>query len=218
MNRSKTTRPNKCRRDKFRFRAFAQAYLAIGQKTYFNAYQSALAAGYAKNTAKGESHKFLDHPSVRAEMEAIRANRAAQSTIASPEEVLEVITAQMRTTPEIFVDENGGIIPLKAGEKSRAIAVVGIKERSRTIMAGEDAITEKVLEYKLIDRLKAAVELAKHHGLFEKDNAQQKPDPAQVQIVNSPPIFTLEQWEKEAEAAHQRMIAKKKPSPPQGEQ
>lgn len=81
-------------------------------------------------------------------------------------------------------------------------------EAIAAIMAGEDVITEKTLEYKLVDRQKAAIELAKHHGLYEKDNAQQKPDPTQIQFVNAPTPMSLEEWEKQAQEAHARMMAR----------
>ena len=78
-------------------------------------------------------------------------------------------------------------------------------------MAGEDAITERTLEYKLVDRQKAAEILAKHHGLFEKDNEQQKQD-APIQLVAMPTgDMTLEEWTKQAQA----ILAKPKQEPTQ---
>ena len=204
----KATRPN--RRDLARYEAFAIAYLAVGQPTYFNAERSAKAAGYAPGYVRGDSYKLLARPGVQAAMRKIRDERAKRSTIASPEEILEILTAQLRTTPEVFVDEKGAIVPLKAGEKDRAQAIAGIKEKTRTIQAGEDTVVERTLEYRLIDRVRVAEILAKHHGLFLKDNEQQKPDtPIQLVAMPTGPM-TLEEWTQQAQV----ILGKRKSAAP----
>jgi len=186
------SRPN--RRDRARYRQFAEAYLAVGQPTYFNATKSAEAAGYAPGTVKGHAHELVGKSGIQAEMRRLRDERAQMSTIVSPVEALELLSAQARTLPDVFVDESGAIVPLKCGEKDRAAAVAGIKETRRTIASGEDVITETKMEYKLIDRTKALELICKHHGLFEKDNEQQKPE-APVQLVAMPSgDLTLAEW------------------------
>lgn len=203
----KPSRPNS--RDRERYRRFAMAYLDLGRPTFLNATKSAEAAGYGPGTIKGHAHELVAKSGIQAEMKRLRDERAKMSTICSPVEVLEILSAQARTTPDVFVDEHGAVIPLKAGEKDRAAAVAGFKETTRTIDSGEDVITKRKIEYKLINRTKAAELLAKHHGLFEKDNEQQKPD-VPVHFVAMPTgDMTLEEWTRQVEVLN----AARKPLP-----
>jgi len=196
MSTKKTPKPHRSKaRDRTRQIEFARAYLAVGQRTYLNAERSAIAAGYSKKNAHANSYKLLDKIGVMEEMRRLREQRAARSTICTPEEVLEILSAQARTTPECFVDGQGAVIPLKAGEKNRAHAVASIEETTRTIAKGDDVVVERKFKYKLVDRTKALEILAKHHGLFEKDNEQSKPDPMPLQLVCMPSgPLTLAEW------------------------
>jgi phage terminase small subunit len=206
--RKRTPRPTAS--EALRQQEFARHYLAVGTKTYFNAEKSAAAVGYSEKTVKHCAYALLRRPAVREEMQRLRAERAANCTIASPEEVLETLTTQMRVLPNKLYDEDGQLIPGSKLTDDQAQAVHGIKIKRRAYMGSKDEYIEEVTtEYKLTDRQKAAEILAKHHGLFEKDNAQGKPDPIQIQLVNAPRPMTIEEWEKQAEAVHLRMIARK---------
>jgi phage terminase small subunit len=200
----KTPRPN--RRDKERYRLFAAAYLAVGTPTYLNCEKSALAAGYGPGTARGASYKLLDNVGIRQEMKQLRDARAERSTIATPAEVLEVLTAQMRMLPNKLM-ENGELIALDKMTTEQAHAIAGAKTTTKTIQAGDDTITEVRLEYKLVDRQKAAIELAKHHGLFEKDNEQQKPDAQPLVLMTAKPL-TLAEWTEQANELQAQMKAR----------
>ena len=207
----KVKRPNK--RDLTRYRAFAKAYLAVGQPTYFNAERSALAAGYKPGTAKGSSYKLLDKAGVQEEMRKLRDARAKQSTIASPEEVLEVLTTQIRVLPNVLAGDDGNLIPVNKLTNEQAQAIAGVKHTERTVASGEDVVTERRIEYKLVDRQKAAEILARHHGLFLKHNEQQKPE-ASVKLVMMPTgDMTLEEWTKQTQAILDK--AKHAPAPAQ---
>lgn len=192
------SRPNA--RDRARYRAFAEAYLAVGQPTYLNAKRSAEVAGYSKTTSGHGAQRLLANIGVQAEMKRLRDERAKLSTIASPAEVLETLTQQMRTLPNELMD-GGELIPLDKMSREQAQAIAGAKTKTRNIVNGEDVITEVTLEYKLVDRQKAAEILAKHHGLFEKDNAQTKPDPTPISLVAMPTgNLSLEEWTRQAQA------------------
>lgn len=194
----RTGSPN--RRDLQRYRKFAESYLAIGQPTYFNAKKSAIAAGYSDSYARGRSYELLVKVGVQEEIRRLRDERVKLSTIATPEEILEALTLQLRTLPNELM-QGGQLIPLDQMTKEQAAAIAGTKIKTRNIMAGEDVITETTLEYKLVDRQKAAEMLAKHHGLFEKDNHQSKPDPTPLQLVAMPSgPLSLEEWTRQAQA------------------
>lgn len=193
----RTPRPN--RRDLARYHKFAMAYLSVGQPTYLCAERSALKSGYSAAYSKGMAYKLLGNIGVRAAMDRIRNERAKRSTIATPEEVLETLTQQMRTLPNELM-AGGALIHLDKMTRDQAHAVAGMKETRRTIPAGEGVITETKLEYKLVDRQKAAEILAKHHGLFELDNKQQAPETPRVLVAFPVGPMSLESWQEQAVA------------------
>lgn len=193
----KTPRPNK--RDLLRYRKFAEAFLAFGSPTFQSATASAIKAGYTEAYAKSYGYKLCDRLGVQKEMERIRDLRLKRSTIASPEEVLETLTQQMRMLPnELMAD--GALIHLDKMTRDQAHAVAGMKETRRTIPAGEGVITETKLEYKLVDRQKAADMLARHHGMYERDNEQQKPEAPQHLVAFPVGPISLEAWQEAAVA------------------
>lgn len=195
----KASRPN--RRDFERYEAFAHAYLAVGQPTYLNAEKSAEATGYGRGYCRAKAYQLLGRVGVQEAMHRIRTERAKLSTIASPEEVLEVLTTQMRCLPNKLYAEDGSLVPGHKMTDEQAQAVTNIREKTRTIATGEDVITEKTLEYKLVDRQKAAEIIGRHHGIFEKDNEQNKPDLAPIKLVAMPSgPMSLEEWTRQAQA------------------
>jgi phage terminase small subunit len=192
---SKTSRPN--RRDKERYRRFAEAYLDIGNpETYLKAKPSAIIAGYSKSYAHGRSYELLDRVGVQKEIKQIRDSRFKRSTIATPEEVLEALTQQLRTLPNELVNPmTGDLISLKDMTRDQAAAIAAYKVKQRTYQKGETPVTEDTIEYKLVDRLKAAEMLARHHGIFEK-RSQQKPSSENASLVAYPSgELTLEEWQ-----------------------
>jgi hypothetical protein len=193
-------------RDKERYRAFAEAYLAVGQPTYLNCFKSAEAAGYSKSTTKGSSYRLLDNAGIREEMRRLRDMRAQRSTIVGPVEALELLSAQARTLPNKLM-EGGELIALDKMTTEQASAIAGAKTITKTIQAGDDTITEVRLEYKLVDRTKAIELLAKHHGLFEKDNEQQKPDAQPLVLMTAKPL-TLAEWTEQANELQAQMKAR----------
>jgi hypothetical protein len=207
----KPSRPN--RRDRERYRLFAEAYLAVGQPTYLNATKSAEAAGYRPGTVKGHAHELVDKSGIQAEMKRLRDERAKLSTIASPVEVLELLSSQARTLPNELM-KGGELIPLDKMTRDQAAAIAGAKTTTRVIMAGEDVITETKVEYKLVDRTKAIELLAKHHGLFEKDNRQQKPDNPQPMVLMTKQPLTLAEWSEQAIAYQAQMKARQQEAKP----
>ena len=191
--RLSTARHN--RRDRERYRRFAEAYLALGRETFLNAEKSALKAGYSQSYAHGRSYELLDKVGIQAEFVRIREHRARLSTIASPEEVLETLTVILRTLPNELVDENGKLVPLNKLSRDQAQMITGYKTKRRTFDTEDGPVTESTIEYKLADRLRAAEIIGRHHGIFEVDN-RQKADASDKRLVAYPlGDLTLEEWQ-----------------------
>lgn len=180
-----------------RYRKFAEAYLAFGQPTYLRGQQSAIAAGYSESYAKARGYGLVDRPEVQKEFERIRRSRMRRSTIASPEEILEALTVQLRVLPNELADhETGELLPLHKLDRDRAQSIAGLKIRRRLDDAGA---TIENLEYKLVDRQRAAEILAKHHGIFEADNRQREVKPTMLVMMPTGDL-TLDEWTAQVQA------------------
>lgn len=186
-----------------RYRAFARAFTNIADSTtYGNAYQSALKAGYSPGNARGNSHKLLDKHGIQVEIEAIRAAAAENTNIASADEVLEALTAQLRVLPnKLFDPETKKHINPAEMTDSQAQALAGYKITQRIIPGDTSEDSQEIeikYDFKLIDRQKAAELLGRWHGIWEKDN-KQKVSSAPQQLVAFPTgIMTLEEWQAQA--------------------
>jgi phage terminase small subunit len=212
---TKRRRRKNTKEEMARYRAFAVAYQAVGQPTYMNGYKSALTAGYTESTASAIGGSLVHRPKIQQLMRKIRDARIAASTIATPEEVLETLTSQSRALPDGLVDAKGEFKPLNELDKSVLHSIIGVKKRSRTTTSKSgESVTETTWEYKLADRTRAAEILAKHHGLFEKDNAQQKADATNISFVMMPTgEIPLDDWNRQAQIVLKQMDDKKKALP-----
>lgn len=209
------SKPYKRRSKRLRFKAFAEAYLdAASSTTYLNVYQSALAAGYSEPYARGSSYKLLENAGIQREIDAIKSEKRGNPNIATADEVLEALTTQLRVLPnQLFHPETKALISPADMTDRQAQAVAGYKVKNRTIYGsgGEDdpPEVETTYEFKLVDRQKAAVELGRYHGLFEKDNKQQAPTAPQALVAFPTGTLTLEEWQKQAEVILARQAAAK---------
>jgi hypothetical protein len=67
--------------------------------------------------------------------------------------------------------------------------------KRRAYESDRDPVTEDSLDYKLVDRVKVAEILGRHHGIFEKGNLQ-KPGEGNGRLVAYPlDELTLEEWQ-----------------------
>jgi phage terminase small subunit len=195
----KNARPN--RRDLERYRRFVEAYLDISNpRSYLKAKPSAILAGYSKSYAHGRSYELLDKVGIQNEMKRVRDARLNSSTIATPVEILESISQQLRMLPNALVGEDGELIPIHQLSRDQAAAIANFKDTKRIIKSGKNVITETRREYRLIDRLKAAEMLAKYHGLFKRERKQQTPPDNPVKLVAMPcGEMTLAEWTRQVE-------------------
>ncbi len=179
-----------------RYRAFAEAYLDIGNpETYLKALPSAIKAGWSEGWSRGHSYKLVDKVGIQDEFKRIRDRRRRMSTIASPEEILEALTAVVRTLPNELVDSDGNLVPLNKLTRDQAQLIAGYKTKRRTQHTDDGPVTEDSIEYKLTDRLKAAEMIGRNLGIFEKDNRQQAPNTNLTLVAYPTGDLTLEQWQ-----------------------
>ena len=83
--------------------------------------------------------------------------------------------------------------------REQAHAIAGVKYKTRTMTIDDEDVVEETIEYKLMDRQKAKDQLAKYHGLYEKDNEQQKPDEPVRFVMMPSGDLTLAEWTRQVE-------------------
>ena len=149
---------------------FVKALMADPQ---WNPTRAAKAAG-CKNPSQ-DANRMLKSPVVQAALGKAIRERAEKFEIKG-EHVLKELAAISSVNPQDLVDEEGNVIPLHELPRHVAAAIKSFKTVEREVAGeGGEMTTVKGCEVVFHDKLNALEMLAKHLGLFEKDNAQTKP-------------------------------------------
>lgn len=135
---------------------FADLYVG---ECNLNATRAAIAAGYSEKTAYAIGSENLKKPVIRQYIDEQLAK-----TVASPSEVLSILTAQAKASIADVLDENGEL-DLKDAKK-RGVDRLIKKLKVRKIRNTRTDEVETVYEYEIHDPQAAAVHLGKVHKLF----------------------------------------------------
>jgi phage terminase small subunit len=146
---------------------FVDAYIETLEQT-----QAARRAGYSTPDKAG--WRIFQKEHIQAAIEARRQEIKDRLGI-SPERVLKEYAHNAFSDPAEFFDKEGSLLHTKDMPESarRAIASVSVKKK----FGGEydddgNKIFDDIVEVKVNNKLDALNALAKHLGLFEKDNDQ----------------------------------------------
>ena len=149
-----------------RRRLFVEAYLSNGH----NGAEAAKAAGYASKHAKREAVRLLALPTVRQLVNA----RARQIT-----ELAEMGTeAWARELRAIAFSKIGDLL----GPDGTPLPIALLPPHVQAAIASVKIGPLGVVEYKLWNKTQALETIARHLGLFERDNSQLRPD-VRVEVV-----------------------------------
>jgi phage terminase small subunit len=140
---------------------FVEAYIANGN----NASQAAIAAGTGGKQPRAEGWKLLKDPVVQ-DMLAPRAKQIAELAEMSTEAWARELRAISFSRVGDLLGPDGKLAPLAKLPDHVQAAISSVK-------ATPDG---EAIEYKFWDKGAALVTMARHLGLFERDNAQVKPD------------------------------------------
>jgi phage terminase small subunit len=138
---------------------FVEAYLANGN----NASQAAIAAGTGGKQPRAEGWKLLQDPVVQRMLEA-RSQRVAELAEMNTANWARELRAIAFSTIGDLVGPDGKLRPVQDLPAHTLAAISSIK-------ATPDG---RAIEYKFWDKNVALQTMARHLGLFEKDNAQLK--------------------------------------------
>ncbi|MBP7398173.1 MAG: terminase small subunit [Chitinophagales bacterium] len=141
-----------------------------------NATQAALRAGYSKKTSYAIGFENLKKVEIQKYISE-RQNKLAESTGITQERVLAEYAKIAFSDVRSLFDENSRLLSIKdiPDAIAAALSSVEVDQIYNNIPAGKVEIgdTKKV---KLWDKTKALDSIARHLGMFAKDNAQSKPE------------------------------------------
>jgi len=133
-----------------------------------NATQSAIYAGFAEDSAKQEGWRLLQRDDIQEYLNKLRAELDDKTGI-NQQKVLREIARLAFADIRNYYDGNNNLRPIEDLDDDAAAALASIK--SDEIYAGEVTIGHSK-EIKLYNKLDGLEKLARHLGLYEKDNSQ----------------------------------------------
>lgn len=137
----------------------------------FNATAAAGRAGYSKKTARSMGSENLTKPDIKIKIEELQEQIRNRSELSA-----DMIISELRLLGfwniQDFVSEGNTITDLTTLSRKATVPVAGIKTKETTTTFDEVTTTEITTELKLADKRAALVDLGRHLGIFEKDNAQ----------------------------------------------
>jgi phage terminase small subunit len=146
-----------------RRRLFAEAFLSNGH----NAAQAAIAAGTGGKQPRAEGWKLLHNPEVR-RIIAARAQKVAEVAEMTTETWAAQVRALVTSDIGALFDSEGNTIPVEQLPAHVRMSIASVK-----VTAGSKTNPRPTIEYRLWDKIAALEIMARHLGLFEKDNSQQ---------------------------------------------
>ena len=144
---------------------FVQEYLID-----LNATQAAIRAGYKPSCAGKTGNELLKNPHVAAEIADAKDARAVRVGITADKIMRETARVAF-SDPASVLNEIGQIKGLRDLTPAQRAAVKSVK-----------VLADGTLEVQFWDKMNALEKLMKHHGMFEKDNAQLNNGPPEIQV------------------------------------
>lgn len=146
---------------------FAHEYLID-----LNATQAAIRAGYSIKTAMEQGYQLLQKTSVQEFIQDLQLKLQTKTGITQEKVLAEFAKIAFFDIRKAYT-VNGGLKNIHEFDDDVAGAVVGIETYDVTV---EDVVIGTTKKIKIADKKGALDSLAKHLGMFEKDNAQKKPE------------------------------------------
>ncbi len=135
-----------------------------------NATQAAIRSGYSAKTAYSIGEENLKKPDIDLRIKELMKVRSERTEI-TQDRVLQEYARLAFLDPRKFFDANGNLINVVDLDDETAAALAGIEVTTEKDKDGDLSFTKKV---KLNDKGRALDSLARHLGMFEKDNRQRK--------------------------------------------
>lgn len=143
-----------------------------------NGTQAAIRAGYSAKTASVIAAENLVKPNIQAYLSK-RQQELQEATGITQKRVLEEYAKVAFTDIRKFYTVDGALKPIKDLEDDAAGALAGIEVYEEKVSDSdpqdETVVTGTIKKIKIYDKVKALDSLARHLGMFSKDNEQSRP-------------------------------------------
>jgi phage terminase small subunit len=133
----------------------------------FNASAAARRAGY-KTRPNQIGTENLSKPVIQAYLKKRLCDREKRTEI-TQDRVLQEYSRLAFNDPRQFFDDDGSLIPIPDLTHDAAACIAGFDAK---LIPGEDGKECEILKLKLVDKRASLQDVAKHLGMFEKDNRQ----------------------------------------------
>lgn len=147
---------------------FAERYLTNGR----NGREAAIYVGAPEANAGTQAYRWLQHPDVKALVEARTAAVVEEAVLNTTRWAKEMACIGHFDPGELY-DANGALIPVHELPEHVRRAIGSVKREHRFEGKGEDRVEVVTEEVKIIDKNTALANIGRHLGVFEKDNRQQ---------------------------------------------
>lgn len=139
-----------------------------------NATQAAIRAGYSKNTAAQIGNENLRKPQIAEAISVAQATRSERTGVTADAVIQELAKIGFANMQDYMrVGSNGDpYLDFSGLTRDQAAALVEVTVEDFKDGRGEEARDVRRVKFKLADKKGALVDLGRHLGLFEKDNAQ----------------------------------------------
>lgn len=152
---------------------FCQEYI-----TDLNATQAAIRAGYSFDSARQIATNLLSKVYIQARIAELNKDRAEATGITQKRVLEEFAKIAFFDVRKIY-SEDGALLPINQISDKEAGAISSIKTQ-------EDGEFGEIKDVKIFDKIRALESLAKHLGMYEKDNEQSK----QVTDIKTKIVFS----------------------------
>jgi phage terminase small subunit len=138
-----------------------------------NASLSAEYAGFAADSSKQEGWRLLQRDDIQEYISRLQTLLAEKTGISQQKVLQEIAKIAFSDIRKYYQDDNN-LKPICDLDDNEAAALASVKSYEET-MPGTDIIVGFNKEIKMYDKLAGLEKLARHLGLYEKDNDQRKP-------------------------------------------
>lgn len=135
-----------------------------------NASESARYAGFSEETAKQEGWRLLQREDIQEYLNKLRADLQEKTSI-TQQKVLQEIAKIAFSDIRNYYTEDDNLRPITDLDDNEAAALASVKTYEEKL-PGTSVVIGMNKEIKLYDKLNGLEKLARHLGLYEKDNEQ----------------------------------------------
>lgn len=141
-----------------------------------NGTQAAIRAGFSENGAAVQAARLLSNVNIASEIEK-RTEKHAEKSGLTAERVLKEIERLCFSDTRKLLNEDGSLKATSEWDDDTAASVAGVEIFEEFEGKGEAReLVGYTKKLKIWDKNAALEKAAKHLGLYEKDNAQQRPN------------------------------------------